>query len=153
MAVLTNREARCKAIKCLALQGTQSVVLPIVNLVCECDLCAECLQTSWIVNFLLIAVGGGLVTYIDVWWMLKAIPPWWQWVVKISHLLKVLQMRRNPWNASYPAGSAPWGFHKIQEWQVNLQACSCWGREFQVFVAFLQRVGTFWAQCCPSLAS
>lgn len=38
--------------------------------------------------------------YIDVWWILKAFPPWWQWVVKTSQFLKVLQMKYNPWNAS-----------------------------------------------------
>jgi len=100
MAVLTNGETRCKAVKRLALQGTQSVVLPVVNLVCECDFCAECLQTFWIVNFFLITVGGGLVTYIDVWWQLKAIPPWWQRVVKTPQFFKFLQMKHNPWNAS-----------------------------------------------------
>jgi len=74
----------------------QSVVLPVVNLMCEYNFCAECLRTFWIVNFLLITVGGGLVTYIDVWWQLKAIPPWWQRVVKMSLFLRFFKWSTIP---------------------------------------------------------
>ena len=71
MAVLTNSEARCKAVECLALQGSQSVMLPVVNLMRECDFSAEGLQTFRIVHFHA-TVASGPIAYIDMWWRLKA---------------------------------------------------------------------------------